>query len=167
LVVSTVTDLIIRRGLRPTDVDGIVELHRRVYVAEYDRNQAFLDAVRDGVEAAVADGWPDREGAVWLIGRGGLLTGSLALTDEGDGVGCVRWVVFERALRGLGLGRRLVTELVEEARAAGLRRLELNTYSTLRAAAHLYRDAGFRVVSERVRDDWGPPIVYQHYELEL
>jgi hypothetical protein len=43
----------------------------------------------------------------------------------------------------------------------------LETFSALRTAAHLYRDAGFRVVWEREIDIWGPPIVYQHYELRL
>jgi ribosomal protein S18 acetylase RimI-like enzyme len=165
--VSTVTDVTTRRELRAGDIEAIVDLHRRVYVPEYERNQVFLDAVRDGVVAAVARGWPERHGAVWLVDRGGRPAGSVALTDEGAGVGCVRWVVFDPVLRGRGLGRRVLTELVEDARAAGLRRLELNTFSALTAAAHLYREAGFRVVYERPRDDWGPPIVYQHYELKL
>jgi hypothetical protein len=37
----------------------------------------------------------------------------------------------------------------------------------LTAAAHVYRSAGFEVVSARDRDDWGPTITYQHYELRL
>ena len=48
-----------------------------------------------------------------------------------------------------------------------MRRLELDTFSALRAAAKLYRDAGFSVVSARERSDWGPTITYQQYELDL
>lgn len=71
------------------------------------------------------------------------------------------------ALRGRGLGRRLVAELLSEARAAGLQKLGLETFSALTSASRIYRDAGFRLVSERETDVWGPPILYQGYEREL
>ena len=70
-------------------------------------------------------------------------------------------------LRGSGLGRRLIGEMIGEARTAGLHTLQLETFSALTSAARIYRDAGFRVTSARERLDWGPPIVYQHYELIL
>lgn len=54
-----------------------------------------------------------------------------------------------------------------KARADGLHRLELETFSALAAAARIYRAAGFRLQWDRERGDWGPPIVYQGYELEL
>ena len=44
---------------------------------------------------------------------------------------------------------------------------ELTLSLTQREAAHLYRSVGFTVVWERSRDDWGPPITYQGYELRL
>ena len=70
-------------------------------------------------------------------------------------------------MRGGGLGRQLLAELMDTARGAGMRRLELETFSDLRAAGHLYRSAGFEVVSARERDDWGPTISYQHYRVDL
>jgi len=75
--------------------------------------------------------------------------------------------VLAPALRGRGLGRRLVAELLSEARAAGLQKLGLETFSALTSASRIYRDAGFRLVSERETDVWGPPILYQGYEREL
>jgi ribosomal protein S18 acetylase RimI-like enzyme len=165
--VGNATSVTIRRELRDGDAGEIVELHRRVYVPEYERNEAFLAAVAASVQSAVTAGWPHDRGAVWLLDRDAGLSGSLALTDEGGGLGHVRWVVFAPELRGLGLGRRVVEEMVREARSLGLRKLELETFGALTTAAHLYRSAGFRVRWERPRDDWGPPIVYQHYELEL
>ena len=105
--------------------------------------------------------------ALWIVERDGQMAGSVALTDEGDGVGKIRWVLLEPALRGAGLGRRLVGEAVDRARELGMRRLELDTFSALRAAARIYRDAGFRVVGARERSDWGPTITYQQYELAL
>ena len=158
---------VIRRSFRDGDEREIAELHRRVYVPEFGCNEEFVGRVAAGVKAAVACGWPDVAGAVWLVERAGSVCGSLALTDEGDGQGRVRWFVLERSLRGHGLGRALVAELLARARADGYRRLELETFSALSTAARLYRDAGFQLTSERERHDWGPPIVYQQYALAL
>jgi ribosomal protein S18 acetylase RimI-like enzyme len=157
----------IRRTLRGGDAQAIAELHRRIYEPEYGLNERFTAAVEDGVTAAAAAGWPQRSGAVWLVEGDRPLLGALALTDEGDGLGRVRWFALALSLRGQGLGRSLIAELLDEARAAGLSKLELETISVLTAAARIYRDAGFRVVWERRRVDWGPPVTMQGYELEL
>ena len=61
----------------------------------------------------------------------------------------------------------LVAEMISQARARGMTRVELETFSALRAAAHLYREAGFRLLWERERSDWGPTVTYQGYALEL
>ncbi len=158
----------IRRVLRPGDVDGIVELHRDVYATEHGMQPAFWAGVKGTLEDALARGWPDRGGGgAWLIDGERGLAGALGLTDEGDGRGHVRWFVLRPELRGHGLGRTMLAELLAQARDAGMCDLSLETFSALRAAARLYRDAGFRVVWEREIDDWGPSIVYQHYELRL
>jgi GNAT superfamily N-acetyltransferase len=164
--VSTVSTVPIRRELTDDDRRAIVDLHRTVYLAEYGLGERFVHDVAVGVATAVERGWPDRSGAAWLIGDAGQLTGCLALTDEGS-FGRVRWFVLAPEWRGQGLGRRLLGELLDEARDAGHDTLELETFSALTAAARIYRGAGFRVAWERETDMWGPPIVLQHYELRL
>ena len=56
------------------------------------------------------------------------------------------WV--SRAARGLGLGRRLLTELEAQAQAQahGVRVLHLETNQSLVEAIALYRSAGYREV---------------------
>jgi ribosomal protein S18 acetylase RimI-like enzyme len=164
---SAIGETVVRRALRDGDVVALAELHRQVYGAEYGLNEEFVGAVHRGVQAAVATGWPQRSGAVWLVERGGPLLGGLALTDEREGVGKLRWFVLDPSLRGHGLGRSLVAQLLDEARAAGLHTLRLETVSLLTVAARIYRRAGFEVVWERERTDWGPPLTYQGYELKL
>jgi ribosomal protein S18 acetylase RimI-like enzyme len=164
--VSTVSTVPIRRELQAGDQRGIVELQWAVYATEHGLGEQFAHDVAGGLAAAIERGWPEQSGAVWLIGAGHALSGCLALTDEGSS-GRVRWFVLAPELRGQGLGRRLLGELLVEARRVGHEKLELETFSALTAAAHLYRGAGFRVVWERETEMWGPPIVLQHYELAL
>jgi N-acetylglutamate synthase-like GNAT family acetyltransferase len=158
----------IRRELRPPDPEAIVDLHARVYPAEYGVDQGFVAHVRASVARATESGWPGPRGAIWLVERDGRLAGCLGLTDEGEGLGTLRWFVFEADLRGHGLGRRLVAELIEKAEADGYERLALETFSDLKAAAHLYRSQGFELVSSETGPRWGRNLLtYQHYELEL
>ena len=53
----------------------------------------------ESVAAAVDRGWPEG-GGVWIVERNGKVAGSVALTDEGDGVGKIRWVLLAPDLRG-------------------------------------------------------------------
>lgn len=162
-----ITQPTIRREYEDGDAEAIADLHRRVYGAEYGTNETFVAGVAGTIVRAVDGGWPSSGGGVWLVHRDERLCGSLALTPEGDGCGQVRWFVFEPSLRGSGLGRKLAAELMELARAQGMTRLELDTFSDLKAAAHIYRSHGFTVVAERSRDDWGTPMTYQHYVADL
>jgi len=157
----------IRRECRPSDLDAILALHASVYPAEYGVNSEFVAQVADRVADAGAAGFPRERDAAWIVELDGEFAGSIVLTDEGDDTGCVRWVLFDPRVRGRGLGRRLMGELIEHARSLGYRRLRLETFSELRAAAAIYRDAGFEVVAEETGPRWGREITYQHYELDL
>jgi ribosomal protein S18 acetylase RimI-like enzyme len=161
-------DFRIRRDLRPGDLGAIIALHGRLIPPVYG-----LDATHEGyIAASVAQqairGWPGERGSVWIVERDRELAGSIALTDDGDDTAGLRWFALEPELRGRGLGRRLVGELVEAARMRGFARVRLETFSDLRAAAHLYREHGFELIHEESGPRWGrDQVTYQHYELAL
>ncbi len=166
MTVAQKTEYELRRELRPGDAEAIVEIHERIYRPEYGMDGRFVDGVRSTVESAVERDWPEGGGA-WLVDGSDGLAGCLGLTDEGDGLGRVRWVVLAPEARGIGLGRRMITEAVDEARRLGFDRLELDTFGALKTAAAIYRSLGFELVSEERTEKWGPPIAYQHYVLDL
>jgi ribosomal protein S18 acetylase RimI-like enzyme len=75
--------------------------------------------------------------------------------------------VLRPEYRDAGVGRRLLEALLARARDAGYERIELDTFSELRAAARLYRDAGFKRVRAERRSLWGRELEFERYELEL
>ncbi len=161
-------EVTIRRHLKPGDLGAIVAHHGRVYTPEFGVDQTFEASVGAAVMAAGKRGWPRANEGVWIVELDGRHAGSLALTDEGDGRGAVRWFVLDPELRGQGLGRRLVGELIEKARDARYEELWLETFSDLRAAAHIYRSHGFEVLWSETGPRWGrEEMTYQHYELSL
>jgi GNAT superfamily N-acetyltransferase len=93
--------------------------------------------------------------------------GAVILSDEGTGLSRLRIFVVRPEYRGADVGRRLLEALLARARAAGYRRIELDTFSELQAAAHLYRRAAFRRTDSERRRIWGREIEMKHYELDL
>ena len=158
----------IRRELRPGELGAIVSLHGRIYSSEYGVDPSFEAFVGSSIVRAALRGWPEEQGGIWVVESGGRLSGSVGYTDEGDGTTVLRWVLLEPSLRGRGLGRRLISELIEEVRAGGFSRIRLETFSELRGAARIYRDHGFEVIHTETGPRWGrEEITYQHYELVL
>jgi GNAT superfamily N-acetyltransferase len=162
------TDPIIRRDLWPGDLGSIVRLHGNLYSREYGLDSTFEGHVAASVARAAIRGFPTERERIWLVEGVAGIQGSLALTDEGDGEGTVRWFVLDPSLRGRGLGRRLVGELMDAAELIGFDRLSLETFSELTVAARIYRSHGFELVSADPAPRWGrEEITYQRYELDL
>jgi GNAT superfamily N-acetyltransferase len=157
----------VRRELRAGDLGAIIAHHGRLYPSERGVDASFEAHVAASVAAAAGrPGWPRETEAVWIVEVDGEHAGSLALTDEGGGLAMLRWFVLDPQLRGRGLGRRLIAELLELAEWIGYERVALETFSDLRAAAHLYNSFGFEVVRAETGPRWGrSEITYQRYEL--
>ena len=156
----------ILRELRPGDLGAIVAHHGRVYGDEYGVDATFEAHVASTVARAVLRGFPSPRETIYLVELDGEHAGSLALTDEGGGLAMLRWFVLDPQLRGSGLGRRLIAELLELAEWIGYERIALETFSELSAAAHLYHSFGFEVVRAETGPRWGrSEITYQRYEL--
>jgi putative acetyltransferase len=90
---------------------------------------------------------PDRHyAALWVAELGGEVVGSIALRDLGDRALELKRMYLRRALRGRGLGKRLLTLAVDWARARGAAVIRLDTSDRMQAAKALYEAYGFRRV---------------------
>lgn len=65
----------------------------------------------------------------------------------------IRALAVAPEAQGTGLGRRLLTAVIARAATAGFRRLMLLTQPDMKAAQHLYEEAGFTRLPDR---DWSP-----------
>ena len=129
----------------------------RAYVAE------LSDRFEDGWDPSLSISAADEE----LTPPAGLF---LVATLYADVVGCgalkfhhgapaeVKRMWVSPAVRGLGLGRRVLAELEAHAAARGVRTLRLETNRALGEAVSLYRTAGYREVApfndEPYADHW-------------
>jgi GNAT superfamily N-acetyltransferase len=157
----------IRAGAGARDVNAVVRLHRDVYGSEYGLDRSFAKDVATRLAELRRGGWPGEREGLWIAEADGRAVGSITLNDQGGGLGRLGHLVLTPETRGSGAGRRLVEQVLEAARAAGYKRLELATFSDLSAAGSLYRSVGFVIVSTERSVRWGREMEWQRYELEL
>lgn len=88
---------------------------------------------------------------VWAD-ENGALCGVFCLLPKDAGVHLTRFAVAPN-MRGRGLARPMVQEIIFVAQLSGARQLTLRVYGSNAKARHLYDDAGFQIVEERVVEE--------------
>jgi DNA-binding MarR family transcriptional regulator/GNAT superfamily N-acetyltransferase len=158
---------LVLRPPRPGDLGWVVERHGALYAREYGFDARF-EALVARIVADFADTHDDRRQAFWIAELDGERVGSIACTRGPDAdTAKLRLLLLEPSARGHGVGKRLVTECVEFARAHGYRAMELSTVSVLDTARSLYRAAGFELVAAEDFDTWGPKLTDETWRLEF
>lgn len=155
----------IRHHLRCGDLGRIVQMHGTVYEPLGGFGIRFEAFVARTIAEYVLDN--DARGRVWLAERGAALVGCSAIALRDPGVAQLRWVLVDRAARGLGLGRRLVEMSIDYCRDAGCHSIFLETTDGLPEAQALYDSLGFRLVSSETVDLWSGARTLMRMQLPL
>jgi ribosomal protein S18 acetylase RimI-like enzyme len=89
----------------------------------------------------------ERPRGIFLVMRlDGEPVGCGGFKPDNGGAAYIKRMWISRNARGLGLGRRLLRELEDRARAMGYRLIRLETEKSLTEAQQLYRSSGYREV---------------------
>ena len=154
------------RTHRDGDWGFIVQQHGTLYAREFGWNQRFEAMVAQIVGDIARNFDPTRE-RCWIAEIGGERVGSVCLVRKSARVAKLRLLLLDPAARGCGLGRRLVSECTAFARSVGYRKIVLWTQSSLAPARHLYKEAGYRLVSSEPNDEFGKKLVAENWELDV
>jgi len=146
---------VIVRDARPDELAGIGDLRVAAYRAD-----GFLTAASGYTPILHALG-ADGAGEVLAAVDGDRIVGTIMLlawpdggnVTRGPGEAEVRALAVAPHARGQGIGAALVAAVVERAAGRGIRHLVLLTLPEMRAAHHLYAQAGFGRLPDR---DWSP-----------
>ncbi|WP_425563996.1 bifunctional helix-turn-helix transcriptional regulator/GNAT family N-acetyltransferase [Nonomuraea longicatena] len=150
------------RAPRSGDLGWVVSRHAALYAQEYGWGLAFEQTVA----RICADYTPGRD-AGWIAEADGRPVGCVFCTGKDDTTAQLRMLLVEPSARGLGLGRRLVGEVVAHARASGYERITLWTRACLVGARRIYREAGFALESAREGEENGVPVTEEVWSLPL
>ncbi len=150
----------------PGDLGWVVMAHGEIYAAEYGWDTSFEALVARIVASYAAGPDPAREGA-WIAESGGRRAGCVFCVAAGETTAQLRLLLVDPAVRGHGLGGRLVDECLAFARKAGYARMRLWTNHPLVAARRVYLARGFTLTEEEPHRSYGADLVGQIYELDL
>ena len=156
-------------GIRPLKVGDIGWItHRQglLYAREYGWDGTYEALVAEILAGFVKHFDPHGENA-WVAERDDAIVGSVFLVRASDSVAKLRLLYVEPAARGMGVGRRLVHECIEFARAKGYRTLTLWTNDVLASARRIYEAAGFQLMREERHHSFGKDLNGQTWDLAL
>jgi len=136
------------------------------YYARHHRFGICFEAGRMADIAGFLARFDAQRDGVWVAVDRGEVLGTIVI-DGGAGsdrdVAQLRWFIVADALRGRGMGRRMMQAAMDFCRPR-YSRVRLGTFSALHAARHLYEEFGFRRVWEAPSTAWGPEVLEQHWE---
>ena len=158
-------DYILRRD-RVGDLGLIASRQGLIYEQEYGWDKSY-----EALVAKILSEFVGRNDAVneraWIAESHGAILGSVYLMKEDAETARLRLLYVEPQARGLGLGKKLVSECTEFARAAGYKRIVLWTQSNLTAARKLYVNEGYELMKQEPHHSFGKDLVGETWELIL
>jgi GNAT superfamily N-acetyltransferase len=109
-----------------------------------------------------------RRDRVWVAMENGIQRGAITIDgprpETGRDSARLRFFILDEAVRGCGLGRRMVAEAMRFCRERGYNRVYLTTLPGLDAALRLYYEQGFVLVSQSGKPFHGSAHVEQVLE---
>ncbi|MGC2202939.1 MAG: helix-turn-helix domain-containing GNAT family N-acetyltransferase, partial [Stellaceae bacterium] len=154
------------RPHQPGDMGWIIHRHGALYAEEYGWDMTF-EALVARVAADFIENFDVRREHCWIAERDGEVVGSVLLVKDNQETAKLRLLYVEPMARGLGIGRRLVSQCIGFARKSGYSKLILWTNDVLVAARRIYETAGFHLVREEPHHSFGHDLVGQYWELAL
>jgi DNA-binding MarR family transcriptional regulator/GNAT superfamily N-acetyltransferase len=159
---ATASGLQIVEGYQPGCIGDIASLHARYYSQHSGFGAYFEKLVATGL-AEFAESLPDPSRQLWLVSDNGRALASIAIDGNAKTrVAHLRWFIVDDSLRGLGIGRQLMTRamaFVDER----FDETYLWTFKGLDAARHLYEAFGFQLAEEAEGTQWGEAVVEQRF----
>jgi putative acetyltransferase len=166
----------VSRATTPDQFREVAKLMRAFIDWHYDRHSAdrhiidsYFDASKFEAELQNLPGeFAPPKGALLVAEDGGQVAGCVALRRLDDGICEMKRMFVSSEFHGQGVGLLLGRAIIDEARAAGYRKMMLDTGPAQREAQGLYRKLGFKDVqpyydlSPELRD-W---LVFMELDLE-
>ncbi len=158
----------IASGYIPGSIGRVAELHGTYYHTHWGFGRFFEAKVATEL-AEFLSRYDEKRDGFWTALLEDRVEGSLTIDGiHSAGKGAhLRWFIMSDALRGKGVGKRLINAAIDFCNHKGYKRVYLWTFEGLDAAKHLYEKTGFKLVEQNRGIQWGTEVNEQRFELRL
>ena len=154
------------RSPQPGDMGWVVQRNAAVYTAEFGWDDSY-EALVARIVADYADNRDPSCEAAWIAEVDGAPAGCVFCVRENATTARLRLLLVEPWARGLGIGARLVEEVIRFARQAGYTGITLWTNDILTDARRIYQRAGFALDDENRHHSFGQDLTGQNWSRRL
>jgi GNAT superfamily N-acetyltransferase len=152
----------------PGSIGRVAELHGLYYQKHWEFG-LFFEAKVAAELSEFLRRYDGRRDGFWTASLDGRVEGSITIDglhaeDEGAHL---RWFIVSDALRGSGIGHRLINSAIDFCRKCGYPRVYLWTFEGLIPARHLYEKSGFNLVEQHRGAQWGREVNEQRFLLRV
>jgi DNA-binding MarR family transcriptional regulator/GNAT superfamily N-acetyltransferase len=154
------------REPRPGDLGWVVQRNGAMYAEEFGWDASY-EALVARIVADYSDHRDPGSEAGWIAEVDGTPAGCVFCVRENATTARLRLLLVEPWARGLGIGSRLVEEVLRFARGAGYSSLTLWTNDVLADARRIYERAGFTLDDQSPHHSFGQDLVGQNWSRRL
>jgi len=155
--------------LRPHRIGDISVLAQRSIasaIEEFDFAGSY-ETVMLGAAAHCLERFDAERDCVWIAERNSVPVGSVFVRELTEESAELLLLHVESQARGIGIGRRLISEAIAFATRAGYSTLQLEMFDVMKTARLLFHAAGFRHVSEAADGRFGRGLQRQLWRVAL
>ena len=154
------------RAPRPGDMGWVVRRNGAVYAEEFGWDSSY-EALVAWIVADYVDNRDPAAEAAWIAEIDGAPAGCVFCVRENATTARLRLLLVEPWARGLGIGSRLVEEIMRFAGQAGYSHITLWTNDVLADARRIYQRAGFTLDNENRHHSFGKDLIGQNWSRAL
>lgn len=159
-------DITYRHEITPGDIGYIIHLHGAIYGKEYHFSSDFEKYVIKTFYDFLEKHSPEND-RIWMAEYNNKIVGCVAIVHQPNEEAQLRWFLLDPAFRGLGIGKRLLTDAVDFCKEKKFKNVFLLTTSLQDKALQMYKMAGFELTMSEEVQEWGKTFNEERYDIRL
>jgi len=165
-MMNIVPEFRIESGYIPGSIGRIAELHG-TYYHDHWGFWLYFEAKMATELSEFLQRYDKSSDGIWIATVNDRVEGSVVIDGihaENEGAH-LRWFIISDALRGKGVGRKLINRAIDFCKSKGYKTIHLWTFEGLNAARHLYEEVGFKLIKQQSGVQWGATVTEHYFEL--
>ncbi|GAA3734804.1 helix-turn-helix domain-containing GNAT family N-acetyltransferase [Flavobacterium ginsengisoli] len=159
-------DITYRHNITPGDIGYIIYLHGFIYGNESNFSTDFEKYVIKTFYDFLEKYSPEND-RIWMAEYNNKIVGCVAIVHQPNEEAQLRWFLLDPAFRGLGIGKKLLTEAVDFCKEKKFKNVFLLTTSMQDKALQMYKIMGFELTKSEEVHEWGKTFYEERYDLRL